>query len=389
MDVKTRYTYAKKVTFLGAVVNAFLGIIKVVFGILGQSNALFADGIHSFSDLVTDILVIVASRFGSQAADIDHPYGHGRIETAGTMFLSMLLIVAGFGIIYHGVWDMVLSTTQKPSTYVLLIVFISIAANEILFHVTKFVAIKIKSELILANAWHHRSDALSSVVVLFGVVAALLGYPQFDPIAAVIVGLMVCKMGWQLGWSSIRELVDTGVDQKTLLKMRAVIVDVTGVKALHQLRTRSMGGNILVDVHVLVSPRISVSEGHHISQRVHFYLKQEIPAIRDVIVHIDPEDDEIVAPSLHLPDRDALQTLLLQCWQTLPGADQIADIAIHYLAGKIEVEVSVPLTIMNNKNDLNELTQRYQQALAHLDNDIVVRLLYTAVNSSAKGERNE
>ncbi len=376
MDVKTRYQYAKKITLLGALVNAFLGIIKVVFGIIGKSDALFADGIHSFSDLVTDILVIVASRFGSQAADIDHPYGHGRIETAGTMFLSMLLIVAGFGIIYHGIWDMALSTTQKPNAYVLLIVFISIAANEILFHVTKFIAIKIKSELILANAWHHRSDALSSIVVLFGVIGALLGYPQFDSIAAVIVGLMVCKMGWQLGWSSIRELVDTGVDEKTLLKMRELIINVAGVKALHQLRTRSMGGHILVDVHVLVSPRISVSEGHHISQRVHFHLKQEIPTIRDVTVHIDPEDDEIYAPSLHLPDRDALQTLLLQHWHELPGADQIADITIHYLAGKIEVDVCVPSTIMNNKNDLNELTQRYQQAVEHLDNDIVVHLVF-------------
>lgn len=375
MDAKARYRQARKITFIGAVINAFLGVIKVVFGVLGQSSALVADGIHSFSDLLTDVLVIIASRFGSQAADIDHPYGHGRIETAATMFLAMLLIVAGLGIIADGFWHIFFAQAETPSSYVLAIALLSVLANEALFHATKFVAHKIKSELILANAWHHRSDALSSLVVLIGVGGALLGYLRLDAIAAIIVGGMVARMGWQLGWSSIRELVDTGVDEHLLEAMCDIIKHVPGVEALHQLRTRSMGGHILVDVHIIVSPRISVSEGHHIGQQVHFNLRDKIKSVNDVTVHIDPEDDEVNTPSRHLPDRSQLESQLFTLWQGLSGADQIKGLQIHYLAGRVEVDVCLPVAVVADKNTLDVLLQQYQQAVDKLDDAVLVRLM--------------
>lgn len=338
MTYQDRYIEAKKVTLVGAAVNALLGFVKVFGGSLYHSHALVADGIHSFSDLFTDVLVLFASKYGSQDADETHPYGHQRIETAATLFLSLLLIMAGSGIAWDSIDELIHNAHSQPDWLSLPIICLSILANEALFYYTRYVGKRINSPLITANAWHHRSDAASSAVVLIGLIGSLAGYVALDGVAAVIVGLMIIKMGWDYGWNSVKELIDTAVNPKLLAEIETIIDSVDGVEKIHQLRSRFMGTDVLIDVHVLVSPKISVSEGHYIAQHVHQALMKQLPSVKDVIVHIDPEDDELCSPSLHLPSRRVIQDQLLKA--IFINFPQILFWDLHYLDGKISLDIT-------------------------------------------------
>lgn len=333
-----RYWQAKKVTLIGASVNALLGIIKLIGGYLYHSHALIADGIHSISDLFTDVMVLLASKYGSLDADDTHPYGHQRIETAATLLLALLLILAGCGIAWDAIDELIHSENTMPGWLSLPVVCISILANETLFHYTRYVGKRINSQLITANAWHHRSDAASSIVVLLGLIGSLAGFIYLDAVAAVIVGLMIVKMGWDYGWNSVKELVDTAVDAELLAEIEQVIQSIDGVQKIHQLRSRFMGNDVLIDVHILVSPKISVSEGHYIAQHVHRALVEQIVSVNDVIVHVDPEDDEVCSPSLHLPNRKVIQEQLLS--EVHIDFPQILFWNLHYLNGKISLDIA-------------------------------------------------
>lgn len=366
-----RYSYAKKVTIVGGVCNAFLGIVKLVFGYLGSSHALLADGVHSLSDLLTDGLVLIASKYGSQAADDDHPYGHQRIETAATFFLSLLLVVVGVAIFYDGLKHVLYDNHDELGYDILVVAIISIGINELLFHYTISAGKKIGSKLLIANAWHHRSDAASSAVVCVGVGGNMLGFVYFDPLAASLVGILIVKMGWKLGWRSMSELIDTSVDVKLLDKIKNIINTTPGVVELHQLRTRFMGGAIFVDVHLIVGSKLSVSEGHYIGQAVALNLRRNVNLISDVTVHIDPEDDERVNPSVALASRSELMPQLHALWQSLKGYDGLREIVIHYLDGKIHLQVYIAAKRIDqqgfieqakNLKDIEEVTV-YQELL--------------------------
>ncbi len=338
MTQHDRYWQAKKVTLIGAVSNALLGVIKLVGGFLFHSHALVADGLHSFADLITDGMVLLASKYGSIDADDTHPYGHQRIETAATFLLSLLLILAGFGIAWDSIYELIHTTYTMPQWLSLPVICISILSNEFLFHYTLRIGKRINSKLITANAWHHRSDAASSLVVFLGLIGSLAGYAYLDTVAAIIVAMMIIKMGWSYGWNSIKELVDTAVSSTLLAQIEQVIQNVDGVKKIHQLRSRFMGEDVLVDVHILVSPKISVSEGHYIAQHVDRALVEQIDSVKDVIVHVDPEDDEVCSPSLHLPSRDVIaKQLLTEVHLNFP---QILFWNVHYLDGKISIDVA-------------------------------------------------
>lgn len=337
MTQHDRYWQAKKVTLIGAVVNALLGLIKLIGGFLYHSHALVADGVHSFSDLFTDIMVLFASKYGSLDADDTHPYGHQRIETAATLLLSLFLILAGSGIAWDALDELIHSTVTMPDWLSLPVICVSIVANEILFHYTHHIGQRIKSQLITANAWHHRSDAASSIVVLLGLIGSLSGFVYLDAVAAIIVGIMIIKMGWNYGWNSVKELVDTAVEPELLMQIEQVIQNIDGVQKIHQLRSRFMGNDVLIDVHIMVSPKISVSEGHYIAQNVQNALIEQIDSVKDVIVHVDPEDDEITAPSLDLPSRKILEEQLLN--EIRIDFPQILFLNLHYLDGKIDIDM--------------------------------------------------
>jgi cation diffusion facilitator family transporter len=335
-----------RVTYVGALVNVFLTVIKIGVGILGQSTSLIADGLHSLSDLVSDAVVIVAIKLGSREADHDHPYGHRRFETIATVLLGLGLIVVAGGI----AWDAVERLLDKeklliPDSDTLGIAVVSILANEWLFHYTKRVGQITRSKLLLANAWHHRSDAFSSIVVLIGIAAVLLGYPFADAVAAVIVALMIAKMGLGLVLESINELVDSSLPEDYIREIRRVITQTDGVQSIHFLRTRRMGEDAYVDAHIVVNSRISVSEGHMIGDVVRENLKANFDDVVDVLVHIDPEDDEFKeqynAPLL----REQVQVYLDQ--YLAKSVHTVDDFRIHYLDGQIEVEIILPHGMFN------------------------------------------
>lgn len=312
-------------------------------------------------------MVLLASKYGSIDADESHPYGHQRIETAATLLLSLLLISAGIGIAWDSIYDLLHSNYIKPKWPTLPIIFISIMSNEILFHYTLYIGRQINSKLIKANAWHHRSDAAASLVVLIGLIGSILGYSALDALAAIIVGLLIVKMGWDYAWNSVKELVDTAVNPELTSKIEEVIQGVDGVEKIHQLRTRSMGEDVLIDVHILVSPKISVSEGHYIAQHVHHALIDQVESVKDVIVHVDPEDDERFSPSLHLPSRKMIQGLLNAVLIDFP---QVLFWNLHYLDGKIGIDIICDETF----TQWQELRHRVILAL-QLQSDIVeVRL---------------
>lgn len=332
------YKQAKKVTLVSAFCNATLAIAKMVVGVISGSHGIFADGLHSASDLLTDFLVIVASKYGSQAADQRHPYGHKRIETAATFFLSLLLVVTGAAIIFEAYQHIYFDDKILDGSIAIAVIIASLVVNEALYQYTLYHGKRLKSQLLIANAWHHRSDSLSSFVVLIGVVANLFGFYYFDVLSAFIVGLLIINMGWSIGWNSMRELVDTSIEEDKLKKIASAIKQTPGVVAIHQLRTRSMAGMVLVDVHVLVTPQLSVSEGHYIGQHVGLNIRQAEKAVNDVTVHIDPEDDEIANPSINLPARQNLLPELMEYWQGLVSEKEILRVDFHYLDGSIIVD---------------------------------------------------
>lgn len=354
-----RFKLAKRVTLFGALINFLLGIVKLLGGYVFHSSALVADGFHSLSDLLTDAMVLIASKYGSQDADDAHPYGHKRIETAATYVLAFLLILTGFAIALDAIHHLRAHTYEHPEVLTIPLAVLSIAANEGLFWYTRHVGQSIQSELIVANAWHHRSDAASSMIVLIGLAGSLMGYPMLDSLAALIVALMIIKMGLNYALQSIRELIDTGVAPEVRTKIKQVIHNTNGVIKVHQLRTRLMGGDIFVDVHVQVDPMISVSEGHFIAQHVHYGLKKQIKQVKDVTVHIDPEDDEVVSPSFHLPNRTHLETSILNAWRE--DFPEIKTWALHYLDNQLIIDLVGELTPKRRESLLTRIEQDQQR----------------------------
>ena len=358
-----RYAEIRKVTLVGSVFDFLLGVSKIIVGYLSYSQALIADGIHSLSDLVTDFMVLYASKHASQDADEEHPYGHDRIETVTTVVLGAALILVAVGIAYDAIRRLYDPEHIVIPTYLALIVAVlSIVTKEAIYHYTMRSARRLKSNLLRANAWHSRSDAISSVIVVIGLIGSMAGLFYLDGIAAIAVGFMIAKIGWDLAYDSFRELIDTGLDAERITKIKEAIQDVDGVKTLHLLRTRMMGAEALVDVHIQVEPKLSVSEGHQISENVRRRLIEEIEEVRDVMVHIDPEDDENVAPNEGLSARKEILKRLHQRWQTIQAADHIKHVTLHYLNGKIHVDVTLPLDYFNSLEEARESARLLKQA---------------------------
>ena len=356
-----RYREVRKVTLVGAVIDLLLGVVKIVVGVASGSQALVADGVHSLSDLVTDFLVLFAAKHSHRAADAEHPYGHGRIETVATVVLGAALIVVAIGISYDAVRRILEpELLMHPGVLALVVALISVLLKEVIYQYTARAARRLRSNMLMANAWHSRSDAISSIVVALGVGGAMLGYPYLDAIAAVAVALMIAKIGWDLLWKSLQELIDTSLEDEEVNAIRKFIVGVHGVQALHMLRTRRSGADALIDVHILVDPVLSVSEGHQIGEQVRAGLIEQMEDISDVTVHIDPEDDE-VAPCKRLPLRDEILQRLEQQWQGLdlgPGIDQIM---LHYLDGKVHVDVFIYMDGME-ASAMDSLSERVRTA---------------------------
>jgi cation diffusion facilitator family transporter len=342
--MELRYREVRRVTLIGSVIDLLLGVAKILIGIAAHSQALIADGVHSLSDLGTDFMVLFAARQSHREADEEHPYGHGRIETVTTVALGVALTAVAVGIS----WDAGRRLLEPelllhPGWPALVVALLSVVAKEAIYHYTVRAGRRLRSNMLIANAWHSRSDAISSVVVVIGIAGVMAGWPYLDALAAVAVALMIAKIGWDLLWKSIKELIDTSLETEQVEDISHEILDVDGVRAMHMLRTRRSGSDALVDVHIQVDPALSVSEGHQIGETVRTRLLARDDEVTDVTVHIDPEDDELASPCTHLPLRDVILQRLDTQWAALAHKPDIDRVVLHYLNGKVNVDVFLPL----------------------------------------------
>ncbi|RBP31133.1 cation diffusion facilitator family transporter [Marinobacter pelagius] len=329
---------ASKVTIIGMILDAVLGVIKVIGGTLFNSQALFVDGIHSFTDVASDFVVLAVMRVSRQEPDENHPYGHQRIETFGTLLLGSILIAVGAALAWENLLRLFAGgISDVPGWPVLVAAGLSVAGKEWIYHYTRRVGQAIRSDLIIANAWHSRTDAFSSVVVLLSTVGAMMGWEWLDVLAAVVIALIIIHIGWKFTWDSVKELVDTGLSQEDTQKLKAIAHETDGVRNVHELRSRRMGHDILLDVHLVVRPDISVSEGHQIGMQVVSGMRQELDNIRDINFHIDAENDEEQAPtSERLPSRKEIRQMLYETMGELPTHSRLR---LHYLKNKVHLEL--------------------------------------------------
>ena len=357
----------QRLLLVSGVVDFSLGAVKVLVGIVANSHALIADGIHSFSDLATDIMVWFFNRIGAMEPDADHPYGHARFEIFGTLILGTLLIVVAGVLIYDSVDRLMnINVQQLPAWPALAAALGSILIKEWLYRIAVQLGTASRSKLLLANAWHHRSDALSSVIVLAGVGGAMLGFSWLEMLAAIGVAFMIAQIGWKLARQSVEELVDTAMAEPYVQEIQKSIEDVEGVRGVHSLRTRRMGPDVLADIHLQVNPAISVSEGHHIGEWVTRALLEEYTELTDVIVHIDAEDDELLEPRDKFsiaPLRREIRTVLAAVWDEALPAEAIHKMTLHYLNNRVDVELHLDqqrytdrVTATNLQVQLTELT---------------------------------
>ena len=335
-DNTARQKQIRKVTWVGATVDTLLGIIKLSVGWLVHSPALVADGLHSLSDLLTDIGVVLFSRWSQPAPDDDHPYGHHRYETLGTVVLGTSLVVVASFIAWDNLTALIYDTREPAaSVWAILVALIAIASKEWIFRYTLQAAKKLNSKLLTANAWHSRSDAFSSIVVLLGVVATSFGYGWLELIAAMVVAVLIGHMGVKLTWNAIQDLVDRGVDPELAAAIRNSIQTTPGVLDVHLLRSRMMGNHIYVDVHIQVASTISVSEGHYIAEQVSGRIKKSHDQVSDITVHVDYEEDHGEGEDLPkgLPDRRMIEQQL--------SANNISPqgLQIHYLDNQVVLQL--------------------------------------------------
>jgi cation diffusion facilitator family transporter len=286
---------ASRTTWVSVGVNVVLSATQIAVGIAAKSQALVADGIHSLSDLVADFVVLLAGHHSQKDADVGHPYGHQRFENAASLVLGLLLLMVGVGMVWSAVVK--LETPESiPTAHIsaLWVALGALAAKEILFRYMLKVAKQVKSSMLVANAWHARSDAASSLVVGLGLIGNLLGYPLLDPVAALIVGIMVGKMGWGFGWDALHDLMDRAVNAEEVEAIRATLRQTPGVAGVHDVRTRKMGDMVVVDAHIEVDAMLTVEQGHNIAVAARAAVMRR-HRVLNLMTHVDPA---------HRPDAD-------------------------------------------------------------------------------------
>jgi len=283
----------KSITYLGMAVNIALSVIKVAIGLSAASLALVADGIHSLSDVATDVAVLLGLRLGSKEPDQSHPYGHGRAETFSAGLVALILIVVGGAMIYYATLAIARDEVTAPRLAVLIAAIVSIASKEWLYRATQKVAIQSHSPALYANAWHHRSDAFSSVAVVIGFITLEFSFGHGDQVAAIAVGMMIIWVGVRIVGDTFRELAEAAVDPDTIEDIKEIINSDSSVRQWHKLRTRMVGREVFLDLHILVDPDLKITAAHEIAERLEKTLDEQITRPINITVHIEPDTPEL------------------------------------------------------------------------------------------------
>ncbi|MGE4802621.1 cation diffusion facilitator family transporter [Yersinia hibernica] len=293
-----RFHAARKSTWVSVIVNCFLSLGQIITGLFSGSQGLIADGIHSLSDLVADFVVLIANNKSRKAVDADHHYGHYRYENGASLILGILLLLVGTGMLWSAINK--IHNPESIAQVHIIALWVALSAlifKELLFRYMLAVAIRVKSSMLVANAWHARSDAASSLVVALGIIGNLLGFKFLDPVAALIVGLIVIKMGYSFTSEALHDLMDRAADSEIEDKIKSTLLSTEGVIGIHDLKTRKMGDFIIVDVHLDVNSHLSVKEGHDIAVLARNRVLKNFNVL-NVMTHIDPyeSDDNISSP---------------------------------------------------------------------------------------------
>ncbi|PCI73901.1 MAG: cation-efflux pump [SAR86 cluster bacterium] len=329
MDAQQAKREATNVTLVGMLLDLLLGVGKIVGGVVTNSFALITDGIHSLSDAGTDIFVLIVARLAHAEPDAEHQYGHGRFETLGTIAMGIVFFITAAILLYDSFNRLRLSEPlPTPAAAGIAIALLSVATKEWIYHYTMRVAKKLNSNLLKANAWHSRTDAISSVAVLIGIVGARQGYLWMDTAAGMVVALIIAKIGWELCSDSLTELVDTAVSKHRREQFESCILSIDGIRGITELRSRSSGGKIILEVRLLVNSYISVSEGHQLGERVNKSLISRFGDVSEVLIHIDPIQHENTEDESQLPERSQVIASLKACWKNL--IDQHLQTALQF-----------------------------------------------------------
>jgi cation diffusion facilitator family transporter len=351
-----KQSVARKTTLASVVLNVLLMSLQIAIGLIAHSQALVADGVHSLADLVSDFIVLVANRASGEKPDADHNYGHARYETVASLFLGALLVAVGVGMLWRaGARLANLGDIPAVHASALAVAVLVIVSKEALFRYMLREAERVRSAMLISNAWHARSDAASSLVVAIGIIGSLAGVRLLDPIAAAIVGFLVARMGWVFGWNALQDLSDRALDEATTADIRKLLASTPGVLDVHELRTRKMGDFALVDAHILVNPLISVSEGHYIAESARARLLTDKHVI-DALIHVDPENDAISRPPARMPTRAAVSALIdAELGKLGLSADSVI---VHYLSTGLDVDITLAPDALADRTQDAELANR-------------------------------
>ncbi|MCP4482549.1 MAG: cation transporter [bacterium] len=291
MNLKTQKI--KQVTIVGLIVNIFMAILKVFFGYFGKSTSLVVDGVHSFSDILSDFAIILGIKVWSKSPDKKHPYGHSRFETFITIFIAVMLLIITFGILISALRNYLTGAYQQPRAITLVIAFFSIIFKEYLYRKTKAVAAEVNSSALLANAWHHRSDALSSLPVFLAILLSIINpnWRFLDYIGAIIVAIFLFLFVFKLLKNVYSELMEVSAPREHLDRVKAIINNNGEIRSYHCLRSRKVGSGLFFDLHIQVDKNLTVVKGHEIATVLKKEILDNLKDVEDILIHIEPYDD--------------------------------------------------------------------------------------------------
>lgn len=371
MTSKTALKAVKYTTVVSVFTNAAISLIKIIVGFITQSTALIADGAHSFADMISDFFTYIMVNIAHTEPDEDHPYGHGKFETIGTLFMAILLAGTAFFIGKSAITSLIYGEgTLENIPLAALAAFLSIISNEGLYWYCKYWGEKSNSTLIIANAWHHRSDSLSSIAVLIGIGLTFAGYNFADDVAALFITVLLVKMSYKIGRSAFNELVETAVEPELQKEMKQIIKNTQGSLGCHRLRARRIGTKILVDAHVDVDSYISVGEGHAISEDVEYSLKQSFEDISDVTVHIDPKNiwQKPLSPLLA---RSHIKEIIEKALEQQNKNIQLHRFYLHPLKKRTELELTLAATSLITEEETQNIKSYLEKSIP-LDINITI-----------------
>jgi len=295
MEEKSFTHQATKVSMVSIIGNLILSLLKLLAGIIASSGAMISDAVHSASDVFSSIVVIIGVRISAKDSDKEHPYGHERLECVAAIVLATILAVTGIGIGYVAVRKIVhgnYSELEIPGMLALIAAAVSIVVKEGMYWYTRWYAKKLDSAAIMADAWHHRSDALSSIGALVGIGGARLGFPVMEPIASVIICIFICKAAFDIFKDATDKMVDKSCDEALENEMREIVLNQEGVLGIDLLQTRMFGNKIYVDIEIAADGEKTLNETHDIAERVHDRLEETYPKIKHIMVHVNPLEEK-------------------------------------------------------------------------------------------------